>query len=128
MCAEQEGLHRRREYMQAKSGRVAKLMPRFDVNGPFRTTDVHPETSKYTLNLPNEPERFPTFHSSQLRTSNDSCLMTTPCSHGPVVTPDGEEEWLIDHIVDQRTRGRGQQYLVRWIGWGPEEDRWLPGS
>jgi hypothetical protein len=39
----------------------------------------------------------------------------------------GEEEWFIDCILDERVRGKGKQYLVRWCGWGAEEDRWLPG-
>jgi len=41
------------EYIQSKSGCMAKFMPRY--NGPFVTTTVHPETSNYTLHLPNEP-------------------------------------------------------------------------
>jgi hypothetical protein len=56
--------HRRQEYIQAKSGRVAKFMPRFD--GPFNVTNANPSKSAYTLDLPNEPNRFPTFHSSLL--------------------------------------------------------------
>jgi hypothetical protein len=32
----------------------------------------------------------------------------------------------IDKIIDQRTRGRGKQFLVRWLGYGPEADLWLP--
>ena len=56
--------HRWREYVQAKSGSVAKFMPHFD--GPFTITHAHPETSNYTLELPNEPNWFPTFHSSLL--------------------------------------------------------------
>jgi len=57
--------NRRREFMQKKDGRVAKFMPRFD--GPYTIIDLHPETSNYTLDLPNSPNIFPTFHSSQLQ-------------------------------------------------------------
>jgi hypothetical protein len=120
--------HQHREYIQAKSGRIAKFMPRFD--GPFLVTKSNPSKSTYTLDLPNEPHRFPTFHASQLRPfvpNNDTLFpsqrLTQP---GPVLTPDGEEEWLIDRILDERNRGRGRQFLVRWQGWGSEEDQWLP--
>jgi hypothetical protein len=108
--------HRRREYMQAKSGRVAKFMPRFD--GPFTVLKANPAKSAYTLDLPNEPNRFPTFHGSLLRRfiPNDNNLFPSHelSQPGPVVTPDGEEEWLINRIMDERIRGKGHQYLVRW--------------
>ena len=121
--------HRRREYMQAKSGRVTKLMPRFD--GPFTIIHTYPETSNYTLELPNEPNRFPTFHSSQLcpfcANDNELFQSRTLPQPGPVVTANGQEEWQIRDIIDERVRGRGKQYLVRWTGWGDEENWWLPG-
>jgi hypothetical protein len=44
----------------------------------------------------------------------------------PIVTEDGQEEWLIDSIVEERIRGRKMQYRVRWFGYGPEDDSWLP--
>ncbi|KLO11845.1 hypothetical protein SCHPADRAFT_808945, partial [Schizopora paradoxa] len=42
-------------------------------------------------------------------------------------TDKGVEEWVIEKIIDQRRRGVGFQYLVRWKGYPQEEDRWLPG-
>jgi RNase H-like domain found in reverse transcriptase/Integrase zinc binding domain len=118
--------HRRREYMQKHKGRVAKFLPRFD--GPFVVTGANPSKSSYTLHL---PKRFPSFHTSLLRRyhpNNDDlfplCKLAEP---GPVITEDGAEEWLIDHIIDERLRSWGWQYLVRWHSWGPEEDQWLPG-
>lgn len=47
---------------------------------------------------------------------------------GPVITSDGEEEWLVERIIDSRRVGRSFQYLVRFTGYGPEEDQWLPGQ
>jgi len=41
---------------------------------------------------------------------------------------DGTEEYLIRDIIDERRYGRGYRYLVRWVGYGPEEDRWLKGA
>jgi hypothetical protein len=117
------------EYMQAHSNHSAKFMPQFD--GPYCVVRSYPTKSNYMLDLPNELNRFPTFHSSLLHPyhDNDSGLFpscTLPML-GPVVTIDGEEEWTIEWILDERRRGRGYQYLVRWQGWGPEEDRWLSG-
>ena len=42
--------HRQRDYMQKKDGCIVKFMPRFD--GPFKITTAFPETSMYTLCLP----------------------------------------------------------------------------
>lgn len=96
-----------REYMQAKSSRSAKFMPRFD--GPYSTTKVHPDKSNYTLDLPNELNRHPSFHSSLLPKfiPNDDNLFPSQAmaKPGPVVTPEGEEEWLIDRIIDKQRRG-----------------------
>jgi hypothetical protein len=45
---------------------------------------------------------------------------------GTIITEDGEVEWWVEEIIDERKRGRGYQYLVRWVGEGPEHDLWLP--
>ena len=56
--------HCHQEYMQSKLCST-KLMLCFD--GPFPTIHAHPFKSHYTLDLPNEPNHFLTFHTSQLR-------------------------------------------------------------
>jgi len=48
-------------------------------------------------------------------------------SPGPILTAEDFEEYLIEKIVDAKRCGRGWRYLVRWIGYGAEEDMWLPG-
>jgi hypothetical protein len=120
--------HRRREYMQKGDNRVAKFMPRYD--GPYTITNAHPEMSTYTLDLPNSPNIFPTFHVSQLRPyhQNDATLFPTRelPRPGPVVMEDGQLETFIDKIIDERNVGRGKRYLVRWVGFGEEDDEWLP--
>ncbi|KAF7326100.1 Reverse transcriptase-RNase H-integrase [Mycena kentingensis (nom. inval.)] len=46
---------------------------------------------------------------------------------GPVVSPDGQtEEYLVERIIDERTRYGKRQFRVRWFGYGPEHDDWLP--
>jgi len=123
-------LHRRQEYKHKGEKRAAKFFPRYD--GPYVIIDAHPETSNYTLELPNSPNTYPTYHASKLKPflPNDPELFPTHEYEqpGPIVTNDGLEEFQVEEIVDSRRRGKGWQYLVRWSGYGPEHDRWLAGS
>jgi hypothetical protein len=107
--------------------RVAKFMPRFD--GPYIITKAHPKFSTYTLDLPNHPNIFLTFHTSELKrfvannaelfpSHKDTCL-------DPVITEEGEEEWAVERIVDERKCSCRREYLVKWVGYGEEENRWL---
>lgn len=122
--------HRRRDYMQAKDGRVAKFMPRFD--GPYEVLKAFPHSSIYTLRLPPGAKNHPTFHASQLRAfvPNDDEMFPSRklAQPGPIVTENGTTEYFIDRTIDERRWGRGRQYLVRWTGYGPEADLWLPRS
>lgn len=121
--------HRRRDYIRARDGRVAKFMPRFD--GPYEILKAFPDSSLYTLRLPENSKLCPSFHASQLRpflANNDDLFPHRRLARpGPIVTPSGSEEYFIDRILDERPRGRGKQYLVRWLGYGPDSDLWLPG-
>lgn len=102
-------------------------MPRFD--GPYEIIHAFPERSTYTLLMPNSPDVFPTFHTSQLRrfTPNDGDLFPSRTLERPdaIITDDGEEEWLVDEIIDEKRGRSGMEYLVRYLGYGAEEQRWL---
>ena len=108
-------LHRPREYKNGDKNRVAKFMPWFD--GPYQVVDANPGKSTYTLVLPNQLNVFPVFHSSELRCfiPNNNSLSPSRSFAQPrlVITEDGEEEWQIEEIVDERKRGRSWQYLVK---------------
>lgn len=55
-----------------------------------------------------------------------------PSRHGddhapePLVNEDGDIEYFVEAIVGSRRRRRKLQYLVRWRGYGPDHDEWLP--
>lgn len=121
--------NRRRDYKRKGQKRAAKFMPRWD--GPYVVEKAHAEPSNYSLVMPNSAGTFATFHASQLKAHcpNDDVLFPARAyaAPGPVVTTEGMEEFHIDKIIDAKRIGRGWCYLVRWVGYGPEEDRWLPG-
>jgi hypothetical protein len=37
----------------------------------------------------------------------------------------GEERYKVEEVIDSRMRGRKLQYLVRWKGYGHEENLWI---
>lgn len=118
--------NRRREFMHAGENRVAKFMPRYD--GPYKIIAANPEKSSYTLDMPNAPNTFPTFHCSLLRpfTANNTDLFPSRELERPrAVNVDNKDEWFVDKIIDQRRGRSGMEYLVRWRGYGSDEDRWL---
>lgn len=55
----------RRDYKRKGEHRAAKFMPKWD--RPYFIEKTHPETSNYTLIMPNAPLKFSTFHASQLK-------------------------------------------------------------
>ena len=119
--------NRRREYKNSDGKRVAKFIARFD--GPFKIVALDKENSTVTLDLPNSANFTPTFHTSHVfpAVENNGELFPSRSLQKPTpISLNGQEEHFIDHILAERRRGRGHQYLVRWRGEGPEGDTWLP--
>ncbi|GBE82212.1 hypothetical protein SCP_0405950 [Sparassis crispa] len=87
-------LHRRREYKHKGEKCTAKFFPHFD--GPYVITNAHPETSNYTLDMPNNPNKFATFHASELK---------------PHIAND---DWLFPH---QLTMSQLWLAIPRTLGW-----------
>ena len=123
-------LHRRQQFKKKGEKQAAKFLPHYD--RPYNIIDAHVATSNYTLDLPNSPNTYPTYHASELKAfvPNDASLFLSHklSNPQPVVTLDGLEEFLVQDIIDARRRGRSRQYLVRWVGYGPKHDHWLAGS
>lgn len=99
--------HRHREYVQKGDKWVAKFMPRYD--GPYNIAHAHPERLVYMLHMPNLPELYLSFHASLLTLYHENDAGLFPghvCIHpGTIVTEDGEVEWWVDRILDERKQG-----------------------
>jgi hypothetical protein len=129
-CVYLSTAHRCCEYLNGNNKRVAKFMPRFD--GPYTIVSMNPESSTYTLDLPDHTNVYPTFHVSKLKRHIPNNAELYP-SHeqmcpGPIITSAGTEEWEIEKILNRRKRGWGYQYLIQWWGYGPEADVWVPSN
>jgi hypothetical protein len=121
--------HRRKEYKAEDARRATKFMPRFD--GPFKVVHTDEKHSTVTLDLPNAPNAFPVFHTSEIRPflKNDNDKFPGRALNPPKpLLINGEQEFFIEKIVDERRRQKQTQYRIRWQGEGPEGDKWLPAS
>ncbi len=116
-------LHRRSEYLSGNGKRVAKFLPRFD--GPYPVIDTHPEASTVTLDLPNQPNVFPTFHIHLIKPfiPNDD----NKFPHRAVRVTD-TSEFFVETIIDHKPWGRGNRYLVKFQGYPDSFNRWLSGK
>lgn len=96
--------------------------------GPFKVERVISPVA-YKLKLPKSLKIHPVFHVSLLQPwHKDAELPThvdTAMYHPPPVVPE-DDQYLVETLLDKRiSRGRAQ-YLVRWKGYGPEDDMWRP--
>ena len=46
----------------------------------------------------------------------------------PPVLVDGEQQYEVNRIIGHRVTRAGVKYIVRWLGYGPEEDSILSES
>ncbi|WIA44486.1 hypothetical protein OEZ86_007230 [Tetradesmus obliquus] len=98
--------------------------------GPFRVEKVINPVA-YKLKLPATLRIHPVFHVSLLKpykTSEEFTNRQEPMPIQPAVAEDNQ--WYVEALLDKsirRHRGRRMvHYLVRWKGFGPEEDSWIP--
>jgi hypothetical protein len=88
--------------------------------GPFKILKKISETN-FRLSLPENMKIHPVFHIALLEPAPDG----VPLEHD--LPADDTEEYTVERILDHRTTQEGQdEYLVKWEGYGHEENTWEP--
>ena len=94
--------------------------------GPFRIEDKV-GAQAYRLTLPNTYRIHNTFHVSLLEKYHHRAgdEQAESMLQAPELIDD-EEQWEIEEILDRTGGRKGVWYKVKWSGWGPEYNQWLP--
>ena len=84
--------------------------------------------SAYKLRLPPKWKIHPTINESLLMPYVKPDTGIGPSTRPPPDDIEGEEEYKVEGIIDSRLHGRHKtlQYLVKWQGYGQEENSWEP--
>jgi hypothetical protein len=90
--------------------------------GPFKVIDIVGQNA-YTLELPKQYDRLhQTFHVSLLEPYRRREGEELP---GPTML-DGEEGWEVERILDERKSKGKRMFLVKWLGFTPDQNTWEP--
>jgi hypothetical protein len=103
-----------------------KLQHRFI--GPYRIIQKISAVA-YKLELPDSLRIHPVFHVSLLRPYHDPTSFpdrTLPPPPPPPVTIDEATEYVVEKILDHRTRRHRLEYLVKWEGYPDYDASWEP--
>ncbi|QRW25063.1 Transposon Tf2-7 polyprotein [Rhizoctonia solani] len=93
--------------------------------GPYKVLEKIGRNS-YKLDLPKSMKVHPVFNIALLHKKPVDEYNRDPVPLPPVVTADGEEEYTVERILDSKKVGRQVKYLVKWKGYGPEDNTWEP--
>jgi hypothetical protein len=103
-----------------------KLLPKWV--GPFPVLKVV-GSAAYKLELPSGMRCHPVFHVSNLQAYRSDGRVQPP----PVpLEVSGELEFEVEQVILHRDTKRGRryhrEYMIKWLGYGPEHNSWEPQS
>jgi hypothetical protein len=110
-----------------RTRRSQKLLPRF--GGPYTIAEQMSPVS-FRLELPSTWKIHPVFHVDRLQPHHSSPAsfgQRTPAKPPPVLI-DGEEQYVVEAIVEHRRHNNRREYLLQWEGWPREDWTWAPES
>jgi hypothetical protein len=92
--------------------------------GPFKVLEqISPVT--YRIDLPHTMKIHNVFHVDLLTSYHETDAYGEAYSQPPPELIDGQQEYEVEEIIDDRSYRRKQQYLVRWLGYPTFENSWV---
>src|ERR1700754_4681089 len=106
---------------------TTKLVPRR--HGPFKVAQVMSAVN-YRLELPTQWSIHPVFHTDLLTPYHETPTHGHNYQRPPPDLVDGEEEYEVEKVLDQRHSGRRRklQYLIKWKGYPDSENQWVDAT
>ncbi|QRW26619.1 Retrotransposable element Tf2 protein [Rhizoctonia solani] len=92
--------------------------------GPFEVTEKI-SSHAYCLKLPDTLKIHDMFYVGLLSKAHKSPSQPFP-ERPPPETIEGEEEYKVKQIIDSKQQRGKWFYLIKWKGYGPEDNSWEP--
>ncbi|KAF8754229.1 hypothetical protein RHS01_06327 [Rhizoctonia solani] len=92
--------------------------------GPFEITEKV-SSHAYRLKLPETLKIHNVFYVGLLSKAHKSPSQPFP-ERPPPETIEGEEEYKVEQIIDSKRQQGKWFYLIKWKGYGPEDNSWEP--
>ena len=90
--------------------------------GSFRVLECIGKTA-YRLDLRGRfKSMYNVFHVSLLKKHIPRSSSTNPSEP---IQIEGEEHFEVEALMQHKSRGNSQQYLIKWLGYGLEQDKWI---